>query len=262
MRASSISTSPPFADAELDRYARHIVLKEIGGAGQRRLLDATVAVIGAGGIGSPVIQYLSAAGVGRLRVVDDDVVTLDNLQRQLLFGTADVGRPKEQAAGEAVARLNRDVRFEGVRRRIGAGNAAELLTGADAIVDGSDNFATRLAVSDASTALRIPLVSAAIGQFQIQVATFRGWEPGGACYRCYVGDAFDSEDCDSCSELGVLGAAAGLAGTFAALEAIRAIVGFGDEAAGRLHLIDALKPAMRTLNIVKDPACRGCSGLA
>jgi adenylyltransferase/sulfurtransferase len=258
MRASSISTSPPFADAQLDRYARHIVLKEIGGEGQQRLLAATVAVIGAGGIGSPVIQYLAAAGVGHLRVVEDDRVSLDNLQRQLLFGTADVGRAKEEAAGEAVARLNPDVRFAGVRERIGAGNAAELLAGADVIVDGSDNFATRLAVSDAATALRIPLVSAAIGQFQIQVATFRGWEPERACYRCYVGDAFDAEDCDSCSELGVLGAAAGLAGTFAALEAIRAIAGFGSDAAGRLHLFDALKPAMRTLNIVKDPACRAC----
>ncbi|HYJ30268.1 MAG TPA: HesA/MoeB/ThiF family protein [Allosphingosinicella sp.] len=262
MRASSISTSPPFADAQLDRYARHIVLKEIGGAGQRRLLAASVAVIGAGGIGSPVIQYLAAAGVGRLRVVDDDSVSLDNLQRQLLFGTADVGRSKVAVAAEAVARLNPDVRFEGRCERVGVGNAAELVAGADVVIDGSDNFATRLAVSDAATALRIPLVSAAIGQFQIQIATFRGWEPGRPCYRCYVGDAYDAEDCDNCSELGVLGAAAGLAGTFAAMEAIRTIAGFGEEAAGRLHLIDALKPAMRSLNIVKDPACRTCGGLA
>ena len=262
MRASSISTSPPYADEQLDRYARHIVLKEIGGDGQNRILGATVAVIGAGGIGAPVIQYLAAAGVGRLRVVDDDAVSLDNLQRQLLFGTADVGRPKEQVAGEAVARLNPHVRFEGVRQRISGENAPGILAGADAIVDGSDNFATRLAVSDAATALRIPLVSAAIGQFQIQVATFRGWEPGRPCYRCFVGDAFDADDCDSCSELGVLGAAAGLAGTFAALEALRAIAGFGDEATGRLHLFDALKPAMRSLNIAKDPACRGCGEAA
>jgi adenylyltransferase/sulfurtransferase len=262
MRASSISTSPPFADEQLDRYARHIVLKEIGGAGQQRLLAATVAVIGAGGIGSPVVQYLAAAGVGRLRVFDDDTVSVDNLQRQLLFGTRDVGRRKVEAAAEAVARLNPDVRFEGVGERIGVQNAAALLAGADLVVDGSDNFATRLAVSDAATALRIPLVSAAIGQFQIQVATFRGWEAGQPCYRCYVGDAFDAEDCDSCSELGVLGAAAGIAGTFAALEAIRALTGFGAEAAGRLHLFDALKPGMRSLVIVKDPACRTCGGAA
>jgi adenylyltransferase/sulfurtransferase len=247
-------------DAQLDRYARHIVLKEIGGAGQARLLGARVVVIGAGGIGAPAMQYLAAAGAGHLKVIDDDAVSLDNLQRQVLFGTADVGRPKAEVAGEAVARLNPDVRFEGVRARIGGDNAAALLAGADVIVDGSDNFATRLAVSDAATALRIPLVSAAIGQFQIQIATFRGWEAGRPCYRCYVGDAFDAEDCDSCSELGVLGAAAGLAGSWAALEAIRQIAGFGVEAAGKLHLFDALKPVMRSLNIVKDPACRTCAG--
>jgi len=248
-------------DAQLDRYARHIVLKEIGGAGQSRLLGARVLVIGAGGVGAPAIQYLAAAGVGHLKLIDDDAVSLDNLQRQVLFGTADVGRPKAQVAGEAVARLNPDVRFEGVRERIGTANAPALLAGADVVVDGSDNFATRLAVSDAATSLRIPLVSAAIGQFQIQIATFRGWEPGRPCYRCYVGDAFDAEDCDSCSELGVLGAAAGLAGSWAALEAIRQIAGFGGEAAGKLHLFDALKPSMRSLNIVKDPACRTCSGI-
>jgi adenylyltransferase/sulfurtransferase len=250
------------SDAQLDRYARHIVLKEVGGAGQARLLAARVTVIGAGGIGAPAIQYLAAAGVGHLKVIDDDVVGLDNLQRQVLFGTGDVGREKAQVAEEAAARLNPDVRFEGVRERIGADNAAALLAGADVILDGSDNFATRLAVSDEATRLRIPLVSAAIGQFQIQIATCRGWEPNRPCYRCYVGDAFDSEDCDSCSELGVLGAAAGLAGSWAALEAIRQIVGFGGEAAGKLHLFDALKPAMRSLNIAKDPACRTCGAAA
>jgi adenylyltransferase/sulfurtransferase len=246
------------SDDQLDRYARHIVLKEVGGAGQARLLGAAVTVIGAGGIGAPAIQYLAAAGVGRLRVIDDDAVSLDNLQRQILFGTADVGRSKAEVAGEAVERLNPDVGFEAVRERIAAENAAALIEGADVVLDGSDNFATRLAVSDAATALRIPLVSAAIGQFQIQIGTFRGWEAGRPCYRCYVGDAFDAEDCDSCSELGVLGAAAGLAGSWAALEAIRQIVGFGGEAAGKLHLFEALKPAMRSLNIHKDPACRTC----
>ncbi|HEX8642833.1 MAG TPA: HesA/MoeB/ThiF family protein [Allosphingosinicella sp.] len=259
MAATSISISPPLADERLDRYARHIVLKEIGGEGQRKLLAATVVLIGAGGIGAPAIQYLAAAGVGRLRVIDDDAVSLDNLQRQVLFGTADIGRAKTEVTAAAIARLNPEVRFEGVRERIDAANAPALLAGADVVVDGSDNFATRLAVSDAATALRIPLVSAAIGQFQIQVATFRGWEPGRPCYRCYVGDAFDADDCDSCAELGVLGAAAGLAGSWAALEAMRQIAGFGDEQAGRLHLFDALRPAMRSLGIVKDPACRACA---
>ena len=248
------------SDAQLDRYARHIVLKEIGGEGQRRLLAATIAIVGAGGIGSPAILYLAAAGVGTLRVIDDDAVTLDNLQRQVLFGTDDVGRPKTAVAGASVARLNPDVRFEARRERLTGVNAAALLDGADLVLDGSDNFATRLIVSDHVTAARLPLVSAAIGQFQAQVGTFRGWEEDRPCYRCFVGDAFDAEDCDSCSELGVLGAMAGIAGSFAALEAIRAIARFGEDPAGKLHVFDGLKPALRTIRIAKDPACRGCSG--
>ena len=246
-------------DAQLDRYARHIVLREIGGEGQRRLLAASVAIVGAGGIGSPAIQYLAAAGIGRIRVIDDDQVSLDNLQRQLLFGTGDVGRAKTDVAGEAVARLNPDVAFEGVAERLTGANVASLFEGADLVLDGSDNFATRLIVSDHCTAARIPLVSAAIGQFQAQVGTFRGWEAAGPCYRCFVGDAFDADDCDSCSELGVLGAMAGIAGSFAALEAIRAVLGFGDDPAGKLHIFEGLAPAMRTIRIVKDPACKGCA---
>jgi adenylyltransferase/sulfurtransferase len=252
------SASTFLRDDQLDRYARQIVLKEFGGEGQSKLLAATIVVIGAGGIGAPAIQYLAAAGVGRLRVIDDDRVSLDNLHRQVLFGSGDVGRSKAEIAGETVRRLNPDVAFEGLAERIGPANASELLVGADLVLDGSDNFTTRLAVSDACTAARIPLVSAAIGQFQIQIGTFRGWEPGRPCYRCFVGDAFDAEDCDSCSELGVLGPAAGLAGSWAALEAIRQIAGFGEDAAGKLHIFDGLKPAMRTINIVKEPACRAC----
>jgi adenylyltransferase/sulfurtransferase len=144
------------SDAQLDRYARHIVLREIGGEGQRRLLDSTVAVIGAGGIGSPLIQYLAAAGVGALRIIDDDVVDLSNLQRQTLFGTSDQGQAKTERARAAVEALNPDIAVEAVGLRIDADNAAKLLAGADAVVDGSDNFATRLAVSDATTALRVP----------------------------------------------------------------------------------------------------------
>ena len=248
-------------DTQLDRYARHIVLKEIGGAGQQRLLAASVAVVGAGGIGCPAIQYLAAAGIGRLRIVDDDAVGLDNLQRQVLFGTPDVGRPKAEVAAEAVRRLNPDVAVEGVRERIGAPNVAALLGGVDLVLDGSDNFATRLLVSDFCTAARIPLVSAAVGQFQVQVATWRGWEAGRPCYRCFVGDAFDAEDCDSCAELGVLGAVAGLAGSWAAMEAVREIAGFGDEAAGKVHVFDGLVPGLRTLRIVKDRACTACGAL-
>jgi adenylyltransferase/sulfurtransferase len=248
------------SDEQLDRYARHIVLKEIGGDGQRRLLGSRIAVVGAGGIGAPSIQYLAAAGIGFLRVIDDDQVSLDNLQRQILFGTADVGRGKAEVTREAVARMNPAVRFEGVRERLGAASVATLLAGVDLVLDGSDNFATRLLVSDHLTRVRVPLVSAAIGQFQAQIGTFRGWEADKPCYRCYVGDAFDAEDCDTCSELGVLGAMAGIAGSFAALEAIRQIVGFGSEAAGRIHIFDGLAPTMRSVRIPKDPACRGCAG--
>jgi molybdopterin-synthase adenylyltransferase len=245
-------------DEQLDRYARHIVLREIGGEGQRRLLDSAVVLIGAGGIGSPALQYLAAAGVGRLRVIDDDRISLDNLQRQILFGTDDVGRPKVEVARGAVKRLNPDVRFTETKERLTAANAAALLTGAGVVIDGSDNFATRLIVSDTCTKLRIPLVSAAIGMFQIQVGTWRGWEPDRPCYRCFVGDAFDSDDCDNCAELGVLGAMAGIAGSFAALEAIRQIVGFGGDPLGKVHVFDGLAPAMRTLKIAKDPGCRAC----
>lgn len=243
---------------QLDRYARHIILKELGGEGQRKLLNSRVAVIGAGGIGSPAVQYLAAAGVGRLRVIDHDVVSLGNLQRQVLFGSSDIGRAKVEAAAETVQQLNSDTVFEGMSRRLESNNVEELLAGSDLVLDGSDNFATRLVVSDYTIAARIPLVSAAIGQFQIQISTFFGWEDGKPCYRCFVGDAFDAEDCDTCSELGVLGAMCGIAGSWAVLETVRQITGFGGDAAGKLHIFDGLKPGMRTIRIVKDPACSGC----
>jgi len=246
------------SDEQLDRYARHIVLKEIGGAGQVRLRAASVAVIGAGGIGCPAIQYLAAAGIGRLRVIDDDAVSLSNLQRQILFGTVDVGRPKAVVAGEAVARMTPDVSFEAMTARLTPGNVAELISAVDLVLDGSDNFATRLAVADWTVAARVPLVSAALGQFQGQIGTFRGWETDKPCYRCFVGDAFDAEDCDTCSDQGVLGAMAGLIGSWAAMEAVRALTGFGPDPAGKLHVMDGIAPALRTIRIPKDPGCRTC----
>ncbi len=246
------------SDRQLDRYARHIVLHEIGGEGQKRLLAASVAVVGAGGIGAPAIQYLAAAGVGRLRVIDNDRVSLDNLQRQTLFATDDVGRLKIDATRNRVTGLNEDVAFEGIEARLSNDNVSDLLGGVDLVVDGSDNFATRLVVSDFCIQARITLVSAAVGRFQAQIGTFRGWEEGRPCYRCFVGDAFDSEDCDNCAELGVLGAMTGIAGSFAALEAIRALAGFGEDPGGKLHIFDGLAPSMRTIRIVKDPACSAC----
>lgn len=245
-------------DEQLDRYARHIVLREIGGAGQVKLRQARIAVIGAGGIGCPAIQYLAAAGVGMLRVIDDDVVSLSNLQRQVLFGTGDIGRLKVEAACDAVGRLNPDVTFEGVARRLNPGNAAGLIADVDLVLDGCDNFATRLAVSDAAVNARIPLASAALGMFQGQIGTFRGWEADQPCYRCFVGDAFDADDCDTCAEQGVLGAMAGLIGSWAAMEAVRAVAGFGPDPAGKVHIVDGVTPTMRTIRIPKDPACRAC----
>ncbi len=246
------------SDAQLDRYARHIVLKEIGGEGQRRLLEARVVVIGTGGIGSPAIQYLAAAGIGRLMIIDDDAVELANLQRQVLFTTGDIGGAKAGLARSRAEALNPDVAVDVSAQRIGPDNAAGFVEGATVVLDGSDNFATRLAVSDACTKARVPLVSAAIGQFQVQVGTWRGWEADKPCYRCFVGDAFDADDCDTCAELGVLGAMAGLAGTFAALEVVRAIAPFGPDPSGRLHLFNGLTPEMRSIRIVKDPSCRAC----
>jgi adenylyltransferase/sulfurtransferase len=246
------------SDAQLERYARHIILKEIGGEGQKRLLDAHVALIGAGGIGAPAIQYLAAAGVGRLTLIDDDTVALSNLQRQVLYGSDDVGALKVDAAAQAVARLNPDVRVSRRAMRIGADNAAGLLFGVDVVIDGSDNFATRLAVADAALERRIPLVSAAIGQFDGQLAVFRGWEPTRPCYRCLVGNDPDRPDI-SCADQGVLGALTGVLGSLAAIEAVRAIVPFGADPAGTLLLIDALDFRFRTLSLPKDPGCR-CAG--
>ena len=241
-------------DQQLERYARHIILKEIGGAGQQRLIDAHVVLVGAGGIGAPAIQYLAAAGVGRLTLIDDDDVALSNLQRQVLFATDDIGQPKVEAAEVAVALLNPEIRVTGRQVRLTADNAAELLAGADVVVDGSDNFATRLAVADAARALRIPLVSAAVGQFDGQLAVFRGWEADKPCYRCLVGHDPDRPDI-SCADQGVLGALTGMLGSLAAIEAIRAIVPFGTDPAGTLLLVDALNFRFRTIGLPKDPGC-------
>lgn len=246
------------SDAQLDRYARHLVLREVGGAGQIALAKALVVVVGAGGVGVPALQYLAAAGVGNIRIIDDDVVSLSNLQRQVLYRAADIGLSKAELAAERLAELNPEIAISAGRVRIAATNARKLLAAADVVIDGSDNFATRLIVADAAYALRIPLVSAAIGQFHGQLGTWRGWEPGLPCYRCYVGDAHDGDDCDSCAEMGVLGAMTGMMGSMAALEAIRVIHPFGEDQGAKLHLMDGLQPAMRTIRMPKDPECRTC----
>lgn len=242
---------------EFERYARHIVLPEIGGAGQLKLRRARVAVVGAGGLGSPVIQYLAAAGIGTLVVIDDDRVDASNLQRQAIFTTADVGTPKAEAAAAAVARANPHVTVEPHVVRLASDNAPILLGGADVVVDGCDNFATRLAVADATLALRIPLVSAAVGRFDGQLGVFRGWEPALPCYRCLVG-ADPTREGLTCAEEGVLGPVTGVLGSLAALEAIRQIVPFGEGSAGQLMLLDLLAFRVRTLRLPKDPGCPAC----
>lgn len=243
-----------FSDEELDRYARQIVLPQIGGVGQKKLKAARLAVVGAGGVGNAVIPALAAAGIGELTIIDDDHVEIGNLHRQPLFRERDAGYSKADLALQFAQRLNHFVNATPVQKRIDADNAGDLLANHDLVIDGSDNFATRLAVSDACVGLGIGLVSAAAVQFQGQVGLFRS-KP---CYRCFVGDAFDTEDCDNCAELGVLGALTSTVGSFAALLAINTICGIGGDQAGQLHLFNGEKMSWRTMRIPADPNCREC----
>lgn len=245
-------------DRELDRYARHIVLREVGGAGQLTLKAARVAVIGAGGIGSAVVPALAGAGVGSITVIDDDVIDRSNLQRQTIFRDDQLGTGKAEAAAAFATALNPDIAVLPVSERIAPANAETLLGGHDLVLDGCDNFATRLAVSDACVRLGIPLVSGAAAMFQGQVGLFRG-RP---CYRCFVGDAFDAEDCDTCAENGVLGALTATVGNFAALVAIRAIVGIGEDAGGKLFLFDGAALDWRTMRLPADPDCSACGSIS
>ncbi|SHN57185.1 HesA/MoeB/ThiF family protein [Erythrobacter sanguineus] len=255
--------SAPLSPARLARFARHIVLPEVGGAGQATLAASHLAIIGLGGIGSPALQYLAASGVGRLTLVDDDVVDASNLQRQTIFTTRDVGHGKAVSARRWLANFDDTLQVDVSDARITPDNAARLIGACDLVLDGTDNFATRLAVSDACVAAGIPLLSAAVGRFQGQVAAFAGHLAEQACYRCFVGDAFDAEDCDTCADDGMLGAMAGWAGTFAALQAIKVLLAgtaaLGDPGWGRLHILDGLAPGMRTIRIAKDAGCKGCS---
>ena len=245
------------SDDELDRYARHIVLPSVGGVGQRKLKSARIALVGAGGIGNAVIPALAGAGIGALTIIDSDVVEISNLQRQPLFRERDAGYAKAELAVQFAHRLNRFVKVSPVQLRIDRENVEGLLRDHDLVIDGSDNFATRLAVSDTCVLLGIPLLSAAAVQFQSQVALFRA-KP---CYRCFVGDAFDADDCDNCAELGVFGALTSTVGSFAALLAINALVGVGEDQAGQVHLFDGEKLSLRAIRIPADPACRACGSI-
>jgi adenylyltransferase/sulfurtransferase len=241
------------SDEELDRYARHLVLRQVGGPGQARIRAAKVLVIGAGGLGSPLALYLAAAGIGTLGLVDDDHVSLSNLQRQILYRSADVGRAKLDAAAEALAALNPGVTVQPHAMRLDGTNAAALVARYDIVADGSDNFATRFAVAKACGAAQKPLIAAAVSEFGGQLSTFKPWLPGQPCYRCLVPQAPDGAR--PCSETGILGAAAGVMGSLQALEVLKEIAGFGEGLAGRLLLYEALKPALRVVAFPRDPGC-------
>ncbi len=249
---------------QIDRYARHLVLKEVGGPGQQKLLRAKVLIIGAGGLGSPVALYLAAAGVGTIGIVDDDEVSLSNLQRQIIHKTADVGRAKTESAEDAIGALTPDVNVIPFTERLTPSNARRIISQFDIVADGSDNFETRYLVNDACFLEGKTLVSAAIGEFDGQIATFKAHDEDGAypCYRCLYPEAPPPGSIPPCAEAGVLGAIAGVVGSWQALEVIREIVGFGESLAGRLLLIDGLSARTRTINLPPDPACALCSALA
>lgn len=244
--------------AEIERYARHIVLREVGGPGQARLKAARVLVIGAGGLGAPILMYLAAAGIGTLGVIDDDTVSLSNLQRQVIFGTDDVGAPKARRAAEAIARLNPHVRAEPHLARLTAANALDLVSQYDLVADGSDNFATRYLVSDACYLAKKPLVTAALGTFDATLTTIRAHERrvDGApnpTYRCLFPEPPPAGSIPTCAEAGVLGALPGVLGSLIALEVVREIVGFGEGLVGRLLMIDARSMRFETLDYAWDP---------
>lgn len=250
---------PPMDTDDLARYARHIVLREIGGPGQARLRAARVAVVGAGGLGDPALLYLAAAGVGALDVIDDDVVTLSNLQRQILFGMADLGDPKAEAARAALGRLNPGVAVRAHPVRLDAANASTLLAGADLVIDGSDNFATRYTVNAACVAQGLPLLSGAMSQWEGQAALF---DParGGPCYRCLFPEPPAEGLAPSCAEAGVAGPLPGVLGALLALEAVKHLAGAGEGARGRLLLFDGLRAEMRRIRVTARADCPDCGG--
>jgi molybdopterin/thiamine biosynthesis adenylyltransferase len=242
-----------FSDEEVERYARHLVLREIGGPGQQRLKAARALIVGAGGLGAPAALYLAAAGVGELAIVDADTVALSNLQRQVLFTAADEGRVKVEAAAERLAALNANVRVTPIADMLSEANARELVRGCDLVLDGTDDFAARFAVNAACVAEGVTLVSGAIGRWTGQVGVFAG-RP---CYRCLVPEI--PPDAETCAAVGVVGALAGVIGSVMALEAVKLIAGAGAPLTGRLLIYDALAGETRTVRVGADPQCPVCA---
>ncbi len=244
----------PFTDEEIDRYARHLVLREVGGPGQQKLKDARVLIVGAGGLGSPAALYLAAAGVGALILADPDTVDRSNLQRQVIYADDDIGRPKAAAASDRLAGLNPHIFVGGYHGAFDAASADELVDGVDLVLDGTDNFETRFVVNDACVKHGKPLVSGAIGRWTGQVGVF-GSRP---CYRCLTPEI--PPEAETCTAVGVVGALAGVIGSMMALEAIKLIVGAGEALTGRLLIYDALAAETRTVRLGADPECPVCSG--
>ena len=249
--------TPDFSEDQIRRYARHILLPEVGGMGQRRLLDSRVLVIGAGGLGSPLLLYLAAAGVGTIGLVDDDRVDLSNLQRQIAHATDRIGALKVESAAQAARALNPDVKLELYPERLSPANARALVDAYDIVADGSDNFDTRFLLNDTCYAARKTLVSAAILRFDGQLAT---WKPhaGGPCYRCLFPAPPPPGEVPSCAEAGILGSVAGTLGTLQATEVIKELLGLGHPTGGRLLIYDALDLEFRTVRVKRDPKCPLC----
>ena len=241
-----------FSDDEVERYARHLVLAEIGGPGQQRLARARVLIVGVGGVGGPAALYLAAAGVGTLGLIDGDTVALSNLQRQILFVGDDIGRAKVEAGARRLTALNPHVRIETHDHALTSANAAALIDGYDAVVDGTDDFRTRFAVNAACVAAGVPLVSGALGRWTGQIGVFSGTP----CYRCLVPEV--PPEAETCARVGVVGALAGIVGAMTALEAIKLITGAGEPLIGRLLLYDGLSATARTVRVAADPECPVC----
>jgi len=248
-------------EMQIRRYARHIVLPEIGGVGQSRLIAAKVLVLGAGGLGAPLLQYLAAAGIGTLGVVDDDAVDLSNLQRQVIHRTGDIGVAKVASAQRALGDINPEVIVQAHKERLTAANAERLVAGYDVVADGSDNFATRYLLNDTCYRLRKPLVAAAILRFDGQISTYKAWAgPGHPCLRCVFPVAPSEDAVPSCAQAGVLGALAGTLGALQATEVVKEILGIGRSLSGRLLTYDALDGSFEELAVEKRPGCPTCGG--
>ena len=247
-------------EEQIQRYARHIVLEEVGGLGQAALLDAKVLVVGAGGLGSPVLMYLAAAGVGTIGVADDDEVSLSNLQRQIAHRTPDIGRKKVSSAQDCVSALNPDVTFNTHRTRLTADNAMDLLKDYDIVADGTDNFDSRFLLNDACFLAKKILVSAAVLRFDGQLSTYKAYlgQPH-PCYRCIFPEPPPPDSIPSCAQGGVLGAMAGVMGTMQATEILKEILGIGKSMSGRLLIHDGLIGTFRTVKVKPDPNCALCS---